>query len=324
MNFRTINDLNNCIRKNLYKIPRNIDIVVGIPRSGLMVANLISLYLNIPLADFDGFLNGTILSAGRSKKFKKNNLNFSDIKNVLIIDDSILSGESITEAKNKVLNRTLDINILYAVVYATFENAQKVDIYFEICNVPRYFEWNIMHHKILENACVDIDGVLCLDPTDEEDDDGKMYIDFLENAKPLFLPTKKIGTLITCRLNKYRPNTEKWLANNDIEYSNLIMMDYSSKEERIKANSHASYKAHNYKLSKAEIFIESDYSQATEIARLSDKPVYCVANGKFIEPSIVGKTKETIKLLPFRCKERLSYYLPKNIKKIIKKILFKK
>lgn len=57
MNFRTINDLNNLISKNLDKIPKDIDLIVGVPRSGLFVANLIALYLNLPLTDFDSFLN---------------------------------------------------------------------------------------------------------------------------------------------------------------------------------------------------------------------------------------------------------------------------
>ena len=57
MNFRTINDSNNLISKNLDKIPKDIDLIVGVPRSGLFVANLIALYLNLPLTDFDSFLN---------------------------------------------------------------------------------------------------------------------------------------------------------------------------------------------------------------------------------------------------------------------------
>ena len=47
---------------------------------------------------------------------------------------------------------------------------------------------------------MDIDGVLCADPTPEENDDGEKYRHFLLNAPPLFIPKVTIGTLVTSRL----------------------------------------------------------------------------------------------------------------------------
>lgn len=49
MNYRSISDLNQIILKRLYIIPRDIDLVVGIPRSGMFPANLLALYLNRPV-----------------------------------------------------------------------------------------------------------------------------------------------------------------------------------------------------------------------------------------------------------------------------------
>ena len=60
MNFITVAELNSDIVENLHNIPRNIDIIVGIPRSGMLVATLISLYMNKPLSDFDSFVQGRI------------------------------------------------------------------------------------------------------------------------------------------------------------------------------------------------------------------------------------------------------------------------
>lgn len=56
-----------------------------------------------------------------------------------------------------------------------------VDIWFEICNHPRMFEWNYMHHW------------------------GK------KNAKPKFAPTKTIAKLVSTRLEKYRNETKQCL-----------------------------------------------------------------------------------------------------------------
>jgi uncharacterized HAD superfamily protein len=70
-----------------------------------------------------------------------------------------------------------------------------------------------MHHgHLLKYCCVDIDGVLCLDPTDCQNDDGAAYEKFLEEAVPMLAPTRPIGALVTSRLEKYRGLTEKWLA----------------------------------------------------------------------------------------------------------------
>ena len=62
MTFKTINDLNQLINKNIHMIPSDVDLVVGIPRSGLFVATLISLYLNLPVTDVDSLLNDSIFS----------------------------------------------------------------------------------------------------------------------------------------------------------------------------------------------------------------------------------------------------------------------
>lgn len=53
--YRSIVDMNNIIVKNLQKLPHDIDLVVGIPRSGMLPANLIALYLNKPFTDIDSF-----------------------------------------------------------------------------------------------------------------------------------------------------------------------------------------------------------------------------------------------------------------------------
>ncbi len=56
MNYRSISDLNQVILKRLYIIPRDIDLIVGIPRSGMFPANLLALYLNKPVTDLGSFI----------------------------------------------------------------------------------------------------------------------------------------------------------------------------------------------------------------------------------------------------------------------------
>ena len=47
MNYRNIDDLNHCILQHLSILPRDFDLIVGIPRSGMFPANLLALYLNL-------------------------------------------------------------------------------------------------------------------------------------------------------------------------------------------------------------------------------------------------------------------------------------
>lgn len=300
MNFKTITDLNSCINLNLSRIPKNIDLVVGVPRSGMIAAYLIALYLNLPCVDVDGMLRNDEIVCGNTKR-RHSWINVcSDAKNILIVEDSTNTGQSILEIKEKLVGTGYENKVTYLAVYACNPGINQVDYYFEYIEPPRMFEWNYMHHDYLINACFDIDGVLCEDPTAEQNDDGEKYKKFIRNAEPRFIPTKKIGTLVTSRLEKYREDTEWWLNENGIEYDRLIMMQYATKEERIARGNHGEFKGENYKkIKSASLFVESDPMQAEVIAKISGKMVYCVGNQQVYDESIrvkcVQKTKKSIR-----------------------------
>jgi len=296
MNYRSIEDLNRYIVANLSKVPNDTDLIVGVPRSGLLAANLLALQLNLPFTDVEGFLNGRILQSGeRLKGYLKP---FEEYKKVIVIEDSIWSGKSILEVKAKVEGKFPEKEILYAAVFAVEDAIEKVDIFFDICPGPRIFEWNLMHHDLLENCCVDIDGVLCKDPTEDDNDDGENYIRFLMDVEPLYKPSTTIGYLVTNRLEKYRPQTEAWLAKNNIKYNNLIMLDLPDKEARLKANNHGGFKASVYSKYDGWLFIESSDWQAQQIADKAGKPVYCMDTRQMVYPNLVGQSKRRIKRIP--------------------------
>ena len=141
------------------------------------------------------------------------------------------------------------------------------------------FAWNYLNHALLSKAALDIDGVLCIDPTDEENDDGEKDEHFLLNARPLFIPKHKVGALVTSRLAKWRPQTEKWLANNGIQYDELYMLENKTAQERKDQGLHAIHKAKIYKkLKNLFLFIESEPHQAAYIAKESRKTVICSTN----------------------------------------------
>lgn len=321
MNFRTFEDLSIIISNNLYRIPTEVDLIVGVPKSGLMAASMISLYLNLPLIDLDGFLEDRIFSSGTTKVRKNWIKKISDARKILVVDDSIISGKTYKKTKEQLKKSKYNKKIITLSVIATEETKNIPDLYFDICEPPRVFEWNYMHHPILNSACVDIDGVLCQDPTEEENDDGEKYIKFIKTVKPRVIPTQKIGYLVTTRLEKYRKETEGWLKKNNIKYDNLIMLNLKSKEERIKLGNHGKYKGEEYsKISSALIFIESDKNQSAIIANISRKPVFCVENSKVYLPT------EPIKQEPIKEKKlRKIYrkYIPLELRKKLKRIIKK-
>lgn len=278
IDYRSIADMNDAIIKNLHKFPHDVDLVVGIPRSGMLPANLVALYLNKPFTDIDSFIEGKIYSSGERGRY----IQKGEGCKILVMDDSIDSGNALSKAKRKIetaLSESKNIyELLYGVVYATKKNVDKIDLYCEATDDgSRIFQWNIFHHDtILKMSYFDIDGVLC--PNPPIDDDGPIYLNYITNAPLLYKPTVKISTLVSCRLEKYRSATEEWLHKNGILYDNLIMLNLNNKEERTKWGKHGTYKGKIYRDSDAVLFVESSYQEALEISKISHKPVFCTEN----------------------------------------------
>lgn len=278
MRYVTIAELSDMIRKNLWKIPHDIDLVVGIPRSGLMVANMIALYLNKRLSDIDSFIDGRVFCCGNNRAHM---VTQSKIKKVLVVDDSVHGGNAISQAKEKLSVISSKYDLFFYAPIVTSHGTQYVDAYASIIDDNRIFEWNLFHHPQINYSCLDMDGVLCKDP--EIDDDGEKYRHFIKTANPIFLPTTTIDTIITCRLEKYRTITEEWLQNNGIQYNHLIMLDLPDKKSRLSWGKHGEYKANYYFKSSDTLFIESSLCQAEIIANISSKPVICIETNELIE-----------------------------------------
>lgn len=288
MKYITLSDLSKTIRNNIWKIPRDIDYIIGVPRSGTLCASIIASYLNVPLIDIDSFLSGLKPSGGLRLRYY--NKLHKPTNKALVIDDTVSSGRAMRETKNK-LSGLYNIQFVYMCVYLEGYGADAVDLYLE--DVRKYtenftsdvlYEWNIFHHnEVLMNKCLyDIDGVLCVEPPDERDE--KKYIEYIKNATPLFIPTPKLGGIITYRLIKNKEITQKWLAENGITYNNIIMFNANSWEERNRSGiSPGEFKGDYYKNNDYKLFVESSEHQAKIILEIANKPVYCVETNKIYQ-----------------------------------------
>src|SRR5690554_526389 len=287
--FKSYADLSNDIKKNLHLITQEgFELIVGLPRSGMIPAYMISAYLNVDCTDIDAFVNNTKLQRGITRTTKANLTYPQDAKKVLIVDDSVYSGKSMKLALDRIDGEVAKKIKTFA-VYVNDNNPPYTDLYFEILKGKKLFEWGIYHNNIISNCCFDIDGVLCRDPLPEEDDDDVKYRNFIENVEPLFLPTGRIHSLVTNRLEKYRELTEVWLKKHNVLYDNLIMVQLSNKEDKNLIDASIDNKAKYYKKSNTELFIESSFNQAEKIAVFAGKPVYCTDTNTYIDPSPINK-----------------------------------
>ena len=315
INYRSIQDLNATIIKGIPNLPGDIGLIVGIPRSGLLAANILALHLNLPLTDIQGLMENRVIESGERCNTKPKNRYAAGKRTVLVVDDSVASGNTIRKVKQRLFKSNIEDNVIYCGIYVSSESQHHVDLHFEEIRGDRVFEWNLMHSWIMAQSCTDLDGVLCRDPTEEENDDEKKYKRFIMEAKPLLIPSRKLKCIVTCRLDKYRSFTENWLKFYGIEYGSLEMMNFPNKEARIKANCHAAFKAKIYNRTQARLFIESSLKQALEITKITKKPVLCLENQQMVypKPMSYGLVKIQEKMGATR----------KNMKKLMDLIAFK-
>ena len=275
LNFRSIEHLNLAIITQLDKIRSlNIDLIVGIPRSGMLPASLIATHLQLPFTDIDSYNSNRWYI--RSKKVTVP----SDIPNipmrVLLVDDTINTGNAMRTVLASI-RKSNDKIIKFAVYGSPKNKPEDIDFVCEECPLPRVFQWNLWKHNNAKKWATDMDGVLCRDPTKKENDKGERLLKFYQTADPKFLFTKPVKYIITSREEGFRKATEDWLANYHISYEKLIMKPVGFPGGN---QSHAEYKASTINsLNNIELYIESDPAQAKIISSLvKNTPIWCIDN----------------------------------------------
>lgn len=287
MQYRSIADLNRDVVEWSDRLPGDLDLVVGIPRSGLLAATMLALHRHLPLTDVTGLLEGRLLGGGRRMAGLEDRDVVAEARHVLVVDDSVHSGRSLAKERERLEGHPLSSRVSWGAVYvARRRPPDGLDFWHSVVPMPRAFEWNVLHHKRLPDACMDIDGVLCRDPDDRENDDGEGYQRFLADVPARLVPAGEVGWLVTNRLERYRPETEAWLHEQGIRFRNLLMHPADTAEERRAAADHAEHKARVYRETGAWLFIESDLRQAHRIADLSRKAVFCTDVREMVFPGV--------------------------------------
>jgi len=95
---------------------------------------------------------------------------------------------------------------------------------------------------------------------------------------PLYLPRRRVRSLITCRLARWRSVTREWLARYGVVAGELVFHPAPSAEARRQQGQYGRWKGEHYRNSGCTLFIESSAAQAAVIAQAAGKPVLCLEN----------------------------------------------
>lgn len=282
MDYRSVEDLNRIVKESLQLLPSG---VVGVaPMSSRSItAPLLANHLDVELVPLDRLLSDRNASASISGAASGEGRP-ADAQALVVIDDVVTSSEWAREVRRRLAEASLPHRTVLAAAFESAAGRQHLDLTFASLGLPYVFEWSVMRDAKLRGMCVDIDGILCADPTVEENDDGARYKEFLACAAPRWVPSQPIGWLVTSRLERYRTATETWLAERGVAYDHLVMLDLPSAAARRASGAHGTFKAAVYAEVEATLFIESEWWQAEQIARLSQKPVLCLPHGRLVEP----------------------------------------
>jgi len=190
-------------------IETDFDIVVAIPRSGMVVGSIISVLFGKPLTTPDVLAEGRVWMSNKVGEVQ----DITSETRLLLVDDGIQYGSAFENAIFQIRRKYPCIKIKTVVLYAHNGTKNKVDVH--LMEIPKnhdnYCDYSIMHCKP-KKVAFDLDGVLCRD-----------YCDGYQNAQPYLIPAYEIDCIITARLECDRKVTEQWLEHYGVRYRMLCM-----------------------------------------------------------------------------------------------------
>lgn len=202
--------LHEVIRHRLYPelMEYEATALVGVPRSGMMVAAQLSMYMHLPLFSFS---DGEVVNIGTG--VRSSNLKALGRRPVLV-DDTSCSGKTMqhSDFPRKV------------VALATTHATKYVDFHGAILESPHILEWNVFNTTWANQLGLDMDGVVCKDCPGNLGDDNPKYIKFLNEVEPLNVPRlRSVKAIISARQEKYREQTVSWLRKYRAKYETLVL-----------------------------------------------------------------------------------------------------
>ena len=271
-----------------------IDVVCGIPRGGNLPANIISTRLALPCTTPDLLLRGecwwtSSVFADNNRQYYSNDFTVkSDFSNahILLVDDTSFNVLGTLErVKRTIMAKFPNATVYKSSVYSMQNTKQALDFYCKIISRNHWIEKDFLIRKIAATIAVDMDGFLCYDPPAPTVDSDFDYDAWKKVAIPYMIPFYNIDYIVTARLEKYRKDTEEWLANNKVHYGYLVMQQGTNHRT---ATDHALYKANWLKKGQANFYVESSLNQAQRIYQMSGVQTMAIETMQLFGATNVG------------------------------------
>lgn len=273
MSFFSVNDGIHACNQWAENLPNDFDVIIGIPRAGLMFANIIACKFGRPLTTPDNFLRGELW-------FSHDSPMPSEVKKVLVVEDSVGFGKQITAVTAKIKAAYPHLQVETAGLFVIPQSKNLVDYSYAVKREPNLFEWNILTATWSWGDVVStLDGVICSVPTPDWKDSSQKLVSHIQTAKPLLIPTYPLKAIVTERPERSRDLTEQWLERNNVKYEDLLMLPDSIQP---KPENVISMKVEVARHVKPFWFWEQNPQQAREIHRRTRVPVLCTDEMRLI------------------------------------------
>lgn len=281
MHVTTVADLARTVLEGLDRLPEDIDLVAGIPRSGMLPAALIALHLNVPLTDVGALLEGRVHETGMTRRTERSAPGPVAARHVLVVDDLTGSGGTVRTWRERLTDVARTTRLTYLSVYADPAAAALVDLHLADCPPDTVFEWNVLHLRNAKHVAVELDGVLAAPLAPADLADGTALRAALDRTRPRIVPSHRLGRIITARPERFRRETEAWLERHDIRHDGLVMRPDDVGDV-------ADFKARALRDAPQALFVEPDPEVAALVARRTGRAVWCPTAGSALPLTPAG------------------------------------
>jgi hypoxanthine phosphoribosyltransferase len=245
------------------QLPNQFDCIVCIPRSAVIISNIIALHFATAWATVDGFLRGEIYQACNPR--------FKALNHVLLVDDCIGPGLVLENAKQKLQTVFPSLKVSTGALFQRETSTYHADYVYKKTYATLTFEWDFLEFT-QKNVASDLDGVLCHELA--ETTSPTEFLEEVKTAVPYLIPAFTLEAIITFRPETVRKETEEWLSQYGVKYDKLIMNNgYNSQEN---------FKVDEIKKCNPSAYFESELTIAKVIKKKTHVLTYCVERGDWL------------------------------------------
>ncbi|WP_460185523.1 hypothetical protein [Thermopirellula anaerolimosa] len=244
-------------------LPPDANGIVAIARSGLLPATLWATVLHLPL--WCTGPEGQILPLAGGIRTQDQPPEWRQPRHLLLVDDTAWSGHAMRTWSPRVQQAFPGAAVTRAAVYSHPNGLASLDLCWALYEGPHYLEWNWLNSGHAERLATDLDGILCEERT----------------GRPMQMPRRRpVLAIVTARPEHQRSATEAWLARYGAVYRRLVMGPWQ--KIPTDAATIGRWKAKQCQVVGAQLFVESDPSQAAVIHAATGIPVLCPALGHLL------------------------------------------